>query len=301
MDTMVDVTIATTKNTDAMGEVWNSIDSFLSDWDRRFADTGTASEINAINERTTPKVAVDPALGEMIADALRFGDTTAGMFDITILPLKNIWGLGYIEREEKRPSPDTIREVLGRIGYRYVHVNKQHDTLTFDRSGITIDAGGFAKGYALIRLGTLLDAKGFRHYLVASGDIISRGRRYDGRPWVIGIQHPRKPDAILATVTLDSGVIFTSGDYERRWISDPMVHHIFNPKTGLSCTKNQSLTIWSPDPVTAKFLSTGLYGMRADSILAFVKQRPLEAVIVDSLGTVTVSPGWKNRVTLQTE
>lgn len=298
MDTVLEVTIASHKNAAELGDIWVAVDSFLADWDARYSDTGATSEISKINLRTSPSVAIDTALGKMIADALRYSDTTHGMYDITILPLKNCWGLGYTERNEIMPDADTLAAIVNRIGYRFVHVNATFDTITFDRPDITIDAGGFAKGYGLIRMAALLSSLNIENYLIAAGDILARGRRSDGRPWVIGIMHPRNEGALLGSLPLDSGVIFTSGDYERRWDSNPLVHHIFNPKTGYSCTKNQSLTIWSMSAVEAKFLSTGLFGWPADSILSFVKQRPLEAVIVDSTGKVFITPGWKDVVNL---
>ena len=52
------------------------------------------------------------------------------------------------------------------------------------------------------------------------------------------------------------------------------------------------------DPLQAKFLSTGLFGLPADSILAFVKKRGLECLVVDSAGAVKISDGWRSRITL---
>jgi FAD:protein FMN transferase len=296
MDTGIDVTVVTTMNAAALVPIWCSIDSFLTDWDARYSDSGKVSEVWALNHRSSPVVPVSHRLGGMIADALRYGDTTNGMFDITVLPLKELWGLGYVDKTERVPPPDSLRLTLGRVGYRFVHINAARDAVSFDKPDVVVDAGGFAKGYGLIRIGEILHEKGFENYLVAAGDIVGRGRRPNGTSWVIGIQHPRKSDSLLATVPLDSGAIFTSGDYERHWQSNPLVHHIFNPKTGHSCTRNQSLTIWSMDPLQAKFLSTGLFGWRSDSIMAFVQKRGLETMIVDSVGKVMVSPGWKRKV-----
>jgi thiamine biosynthesis lipoprotein len=171
--------------------------------------------------------------------------------------------------------------------------------VTFSNPCLRIDAGGLAKGFALREISRLLDRCGYNNFLITSGDILGKGRRGDGQPWQIGIQHPRaNRGQLLAQVALDSGCIFTSGDYERYYLVDGRrVHHIFNPYTGYSCTGNQSVTIWAANPLEAKALSTGLFGWSMDSILAFVEQRPrLECIVVDSAGAVRCSPGWANKI-----
>lgn len=101
---------------------------------------------------------------------------------------------------------------MRRVNYKAVHLNAGRDTVRFDSPEIMIDAGGFAKGFSLFEIGKLLDRRHFADYLVVCGDIIYRGKRFNNKPWVIGVMHPRKPEALLATIELDSGAIFTSGD-----------------------------------------------------------------------------------------
>jgi thiamine biosynthesis lipoprotein len=234
----------------------------------------------------------------MVADGLAYGDSTGGMFDVTIFPVKELWGLGENSTIHKVPSSAELSAALRRVNYHKVRVSTLFDTIRFADSSTAIDAGGFAKGYALIQTAQILDRSGFHDYLVAAGDIVGRGRRKDGTRWCIGIQNPRT-DKLLATVTFDTGAVFTSGDYENFWMDgDRRIHHIFNPRTGYSCTRNQSVTIRSDSPIQAKYLSTGLFSFSADSIISYVKQRGLDCVVVDSTGRVFVSPGWKDRVTL---
>jgi thiamine biosynthesis lipoprotein len=237
--------------------------------------------------------------GGMIADALAYGDTTGGLFDITILPIKNLWGLGETDTIHRVPGADTLARTLRHVDYRSVRVNRSHDTVFLADTAATIDAGGFAKGYALMDVAALLDKKGFTDYLVSAGDVVARGRRCDGKPWRIGIQDPRK-ERLIASVAFDTGAIFTSGDYESFWmLGDRRIHHLFNPGTGRSCTNNRSVTIGSPSVLQAKYLSTGLFCLPADSVVAFVDRRGINCLVVDSTGAVFISKGWKNRVTIE--
>jgi thiamine biosynthesis lipoprotein len=312
MDTIVEVTLVTTPDR-SLDEVWESVDSLLQSWEERFSTVGTESEVQALNTRSESGAAVSSQLCEMIATALDYADTTGGMFDITILPLKEAWGL--LETAEApegdsseavsggdvphRPSGEDLDNALEHVDYRAVRVGADCDSVHFDTAVLRIDVGGIAKGYAIDLIDSILRDRGFRNYLIAAGgDILGRGRREDGNPWMIGIKHPRRADRLLAKVPLTGGCIFTSGDYERfRIIDGTRYHHILNPQTGYPCRGLQSLTLRAPDAVEADVLCTGLFCWPVDSVLAFVRSRPrLECLAVDSSGTATVSEGWKQEV-----
>ncbi len=281
---------------------WNKIDSVLSEWEERFSQTHPNSEVLQINRRSSCSMPVSNILAEMINSGLNYGDTLNGMFDLTILPIKELWGFGEKNVKEIIPSPDIIAETLKNVDYKKVRVDTVIDSVYFDNPKTVIDVGGIAKGFLLREIGILLDKEMYENYLiVAGGDILSKGKSYRQMPWKIGIQHPRNSQKTIATFALDSGAVVTSGDYERYRVYDnKRYHHIFNPKTGCCCTKNQSVTIWGMDPIIVDILSTGLFCFSKDSILAFVDDRPLlECVIVDSLGEISLSKGWKKKITLK--
>jgi len=136
--------------------------------------------------------------------------------------------------------------------------------------------------------------------VVAGGDIVASGKRKNGEDWIIALRHPRNRSKYLATFKLNNQSVVTSGDYERyKIVQGERYHHIFNPKTGYSCGENQSVTILAPDPIVADILSTGLFCLPADSILAYVESRSgLEGLIVNAAGEVYISTSWKSEVKL---
>lgn len=301
MDTIVDITVVckTEKIKKSIDKVWAGIDSLLSDWEIRFSQTKNKSEVLAINTQIEARDHVSEILIEMLDMALRYGDTLNGAFDITILPIKELWGFGEDKEEKIVPSKDTLTKTLALVNYKNIIVHPKKRTVEYKDTNTVLDVGGIAKGFSLREMAKLLDNYNITDYLiVAGGDIAASGKRQDGKTWTIGIQHPRNNEKPLGVFRLDSGSVVTSGDYERFWIKDgKRVHHIFDVNTGYSCTKNQSLTIWAPDPIIADILSTGLFCMAADSILSFVEKRKmLECVLVDSVGVIRISSGWKESV-----
>jgi thiamine biosynthesis lipoprotein len=317
MDTVVEVTIVQGKSESPgfiafiksffskndsknIENTWEKIDSLLADFEIRFSQTHPKSEVLKINNNPGDFIKISSILKEMVETGLKYGDVLDGMFDLTILPIKELWG--FCEKEDTMhviPSPDTVKSVLKSVNYKKVRVEAGVKALSFEDTTVRIDVGGIAKGFALREVGTLLDEMNYTDYLiVAGGDILAKGKRPDGNAWRIAVKHPRLPEGVLATFRLEKGSVVTSGDYERYWVKDGIrYHHIFNPKTGYSCNENQSVTIWCMDPIVADVLSTGLFCLPKDSIIAFIeKNNGLECVVVDNMGEVAVSKGWRNKI-----
>ncbi|MBN1757166.1 MAG: FAD:protein FMN transferase [Chitinispirillaceae bacterium] len=299
MDTITEVTLVLPSGLDPK-PFWNGIDSLLEDWEQRFSVTGAKSEVQVLNRRKEQVMPVGPQLAAMISFALRYGDTLDGGFDLTILPVKEVWGFGEQAGDDMPlPSPETVDSALSTVSYRNVRLNAAHDSVYFASSATRIDIGGIAKGFVLHEIASLLDRSSIRNYLVvAGGDVVGKGKKPDGLPWMVGVQHPRTPDGMIGTLVLDSGSIVTSGDYERfRFVDGVRYHHLFNSRTGACCRTNQSVTVWGMDPIEVDVLSTGLFCRSAEEIVAYINARPrFECMVVDSTGRIVTSREWHGRV-----
>lgn len=301
MDTITEITLVLRDKKEAQ-QCWNSIDSLLIDWEKRFSVEGSGSEVALLNQREKSTMPVGPQLKEMLQFALDYGDTLEGGFDLTVLPVKKLWGFGEnSQADSSLPSDHQIQSAMEKVDYRRLKING--DSVFFFSRETQIDVGGIAKGFVLREIGRLLNSYGINDYLIsAGGDIIVKGKRADGLPWRIGIQHPRN-NGVLGALELDSGSIVTSGDYERyRIVDGKRYHHIFDTRTGYSSRKNQSLTIFCLDPAEADVMSTGLFSRSTEEILKFINSRHrFECLVVDSCGKVFKSRGWGSRVTIFNE
>jgi thiamine biosynthesis lipoprotein len=110
------------------------------------------------------------------------------------------------------------------------------------------DPSGMVKGWAADRAADIFSRFGFGDVMIAAGgDVTVRGESEPGLPWVIGLQHPKLPGQIHATVTLHDGAVATSGRYERG-------DHI----TAQHVISAASATVVGPDGATADALATAL-------------------------------------------
>jgi thiamine biosynthesis lipoprotein len=187
---------------------------------------------------------------------------SGGLFDISSGLLRQAWrfaGGGL-------PDPALIERLLARIGWQ--HVGWQRPRLSFSRPGMELDFGGIVKEYAVDRAAALLAGAGVRHgFINLGGDLRVIGAQPDGRPWRIGIRHPRDPGALLTTLALSGGALASSGDYERCLVVDGVRYgHVLNPRTGWPVRWMAAVSVAAPLCVVAGSAATIAMLKEADGV-----------------------------------
>jgi thiamine biosynthesis lipoprotein len=197
----------------------------------------------------------DPYLVTVLRAAAETSERSGGAFDATVQPL---WSL-YAEARKSGalPSLEAIRDAARRVDWRNVDVTERRIRLRAEGAAITLN--GIAQGFAADRVRAALHARAVRHALVNTGEFGSLGRKADGTPWTVGIQHPRRPDAYVALAALEDRFLSTSGDYATAFSDDFLHHHIFDPRTGLSPTEFSSVTVLARSGMEADALTKVLF------------------------------------------
>lgn len=198
----------------------------------RYRDTSFLSEINRV-AASGGEITVDPETARLLDYAHTCFLESGGLFDITSGILRQAWNF----RADALPSAEQIQSLLDRIGWQRLQWDSA--VLRFPLAGMEIDLGGVVKEYAVDRAATLCLEQGIRHGMInLGGDIRVVGPHADGSPWQVAIRHPRDPDGLLTTLSLASGALASSGDYERCLTIDGVRYgHVLNPKTGWPVTR----------------------------------------------------------------
>lgn len=209
---------------------------------------------------------------------------SGGLFDITVAPLSRLWG--FTDKSYRIPSTEEIQEVLSRVGLEKTTLEKDHISLP---EGMTLDWGGIAKGYGIDRASNELIRLGFSSgFINAGGDLFCWGKNPEGKPWQIGITHPRKEGFLAVLEMTDEGAA-TTGDYQRFFEREGIrYHHVFNPRTGFPAGGHQSVTVVGPETLICDSLSTALF-ISSDPEAILRPYPEYGAVLVDSEGKISES------------
>jgi len=250
-----------------------------------FREDTALAKINRDASQQPVKTPVE--LFNLIKKSLGFSQRSGGAFDISFASA----GYLYNYREKKRPSENQLKQAT--IDYRQILLDENALTIKFNKPRMRLDLGGIAKGYAVDNSIRILKDCGIQHGRVsAGGDSRLLGDRR-GRPWVIGVRHPRKSQGSVMALPLSNIAVSTSGDYERFFEQDgERYHHILSPRTGKSAKGIWSVTVIGPETTTTDALSTTLFVLGVKDGLQLVNQlADIDAVMIDNRGKVHYSQG----------
>jgi len=214
---------------------------------------GPDSEVAKLNR--LGKLKVSPETFYIIKKAREFWRASNGAFDITVAPLVDLWG--FTDKKYRLPGEKEIKKTLALVGSEKIILTDNNNVVKFRFSGMKIDLGALAKGYALDRAVAKLKEAGIKSALLCAGGQIHCLGDNLGRPWKVAIRQPNKK-GFVGYLELKDKAVATSGDYEQYFIKDKKHYaHIFNPKTGYPQDSGlASVTVIAPDGLTADALAT---------------------------------------------
>ena len=193
------------------------------------------------------------------------------------------------------PNAAAVKEALSHSGRGKISYDAKTGTAVRNDSAAIIDLGAVAKGYAVDAAAqTLAESQNISAALVnGGGNIKVVGQKPDGKPWVIAVQHPRRENKVLGTITLQPGqAAATSGDYQRYYEAERQRwHHLLSPQNGCPVNLHQSVTVIAPTALEADYNSTLLFLKDDVAIKTYLNAHTeLAAVIVNHDGSLWVSP-----------
>ncbi len=215
------------------------------------------SELTAVNQALAAGKphTLSPEMAHFIQEAKDLAAQGDNLFDPGIGRLIELWGFHADEFAARLPDStaiDTWRKNVPSIA----DITIEQDVIRSRNPQVALDFGGYLKGVALDRAAAILRQQGIHNALInIGGNVMALGSK-EGRPWRIGIQHPRQPGP-LATINLNDGeAIGTSGDYQRYFEVDGKRYaHLIDPRTGYPVQHTEAVTVVIPAGPRAGTLS----------------------------------------------
>ena len=273
MGTLVTIHVVRAKTGSDAAAVDAAIDRAFA-WFHRIEACCTRFRADSELMQLTTQVGVPVSASAMLFEAVRFALTvaeeTGGAFDPTVGGAMESRGFnrehrtGDVFRNPARADADA--------SYRDVELDPKRRTILLRRA-LTLDLGAVAKGLAVDTAARELEP--FRDFAIdAGGDLYLGGLNPQGKPWTVGIRHPRRDGETIGTVRVSDQAVCTSGDYERP------AAHILDPRNGRAADSVASATVIGPGAMLADALATAAFVLGPAHGIALLERLGVEGLIV---------------------
>ena len=283
LDTFVQITIYDKIDT----KVAERAVTLCSEYEDIFSAVREDSELGQLNKNGSGQVSDE--LLHVIRTGIEYGDLTGGAFDITILPVKELWDFSA----GRIPSEAELAEALPKVDYRNIVIEGSHVTL---RNGARIDLGAVAKGYIADRIRDYLISEGVTSAIInLGGNVLCIGGKPEERlfggdtkkPFSVGIQKPFTENEVVDTVEIRDGAVVTSGVYQRCFRTEDgrLYHHLLNTETGMPLDNGIcSVSIVADSSETADALSTAVFSLGIEKGKQLAEKKNAKVIFVTEDG-----------------
>ncbi len=225
--------------------IFHAVDMSVNLW----VDSSIISKVNRNEEVALDSIFIDNF--NIAQKAARLSD---GYFDPTISPIVAAWGFSYKSGDCLTPQLiDSLRQL---VDYRNIRI--ENGKVVKENPAMTLDFNAIAQGYTSDLIARFLESRGVKNFLVdTGGEIMARGEKPDGKPWIVGIEKPAEnmdSERVVQTrITLRDKGLVTSGS-TRKYVerNGKRYSHCINPKTGypvehqlLSVTVMAENSVWA--------------------------------------------------------
>lgn len=264
---------------------------------------GSLSRINSLIPTGKP-FSVAPSVLPLIKNSIWLTEKTNHLYNPAIGNLINLWQFHRSnEPDIHPPDPAKIKQLVD-ANPRMEDLHFDGIRMVSDNPAVQLSFGAYAKGYGIELAMNTLEGMGIKNAIInAGGDLKAIGRHGD-RPWRIGIRHPRKKDAVIASLEVgDDESVFTSGDYERFYMyKGKRYHHILDPRTGYPTVGTESVTVVYKDAGIADAAATAMFVAGPDGWLDICRNLGItEAMLIDDKGAIHITPALKKRIKLDVD
>ena len=225
--------------------IFHAVDVSVNLW----VDTSVISKVNR-NE--------DVLLDSIFVDNFRIAQEAAvlsdGYFDPTISPIVAAWGFSY--KHGDSITPQLIDSLKQLVNYRKIHI--MDGKVVKENPEMKLDFNAIAQGYTSDMIASFLDSRGIKNYLVdTGGEIMAKGGKPNGKPWIVGIEKPAdnmySEQVVQTRVALRDKGLVTSGSTRKYVERDGKRYsHCIDPNTGypvehqvLSVTVLAENSVWA--------------------------------------------------------
>ena len=225
--------------------IFHAVDMSVNLW----VDSSVISKVNRNEEVVLNDIFIDNF--NIAQEAAKLSD---GYFDPTISPLVAAWG--FSNKHGDSITPQLIDSLKQLVDYRKVRI--ENGKVIKENPYIQLDFNAIAQGYTSDMIASFLESRDVKDFLVdTGGEIMARGGKPNGQPWIVGIEKPAdnwdSEQVVQTRIALRDKGLVTSGS-TRKYVerNGKRYSHCIDPKTGypvehqlLSATVLAENSVWA--------------------------------------------------------
>jgi thiamine biosynthesis lipoprotein len=248
------------------------------------------SDIDKINSAAGYKwIKVDKDTIEILDKVMDVSKNTAGIFDITTLPLRRLWGLDDFNHTTV-PEAQQIDRLLSHVDYTAIQIEHHTQRVQLTDKCASISLRSLLRG---VLCGKAVDiyrrSPNIEYGIVSVNGVVGvYGEKPDHTRWKISIKDPFDSDSIIAILKMKGGYAATFGGYaDKISLNGEKVNKIVNPITGyLPDTEIASVTVIYPDPIIACALAETCSIANKSDRYRILNHYGAEAIFIDFAGRI---------------
>ena len=239
--------------------------------------------------------AVPAPLLQVLQAAQSVSAFTDGAFDATVGAYRD-WQFGP-DAPPHVVSEARLRTQRPAVDWRALQLDVAQGRARLARAGMALDLGGIAKLPILQDAMAQIAAHGIADAMIdGGGDVLCRGQLID-RPWRVGVRDPLAPQRLLGVVSLNDGIVASSGDYERgfddggrRW------HHVLDPATGWPTRGVRGVALLADRVEDVNGLGSAIMVAGPVAARRWLAQRPQVQALIATPQGHAMTPGFAARL-----
>ena len=241
----------------------------------KFVENSDVSRINGL--RANKPLPVGPEVFECLSLSAEMYEATFGAFDITVGSLYDCWlGPG---REIRKPTKTELEDAMRRTGMGLIRLNADDMTVEVLAQGVCVDLGAVGKGYAIDKMGEILQAWSIETAFIHSGSSIFAMDKCAGTDgWPVTLSLPpgargngSAPEVIEKVNLHNTGLSGSNQEYGT---------HIIDPRIGRPIAGKTASWSLAVSAGRADCLSTALMVMSDDEAKRYFARHKRDAGMV---------------------
>lgn len=229
----------------------------------RFRPGSGIAAINAAAGRRP--VRPDEKLWTLLLLCRDYWTRTAGAFDITMLPLIELWK--RCRHEATEPSDGAIESARELCGFELLDFDERAGRVQLLRNGAGLDLGGIGKGLVADAVALRLREAGVDSAFLSFGEstVYGLGRHPSGHAWPVGLAAQPGFESDRARFPLADSGFSCSGTPD--WTRQQSGSITINPYTGRILTGARCVAVAAQNATEAEVLSTAYLVSNAENRL----------------------------------